>query len=238
LSVTSKGAAPSSTSAPSSISTSPIMCPSVAALVRAPKPNFQSVCGAQPGSVRLCTRSFPSCTTRSPSEACVTSKGAQPPLTCRSAGTHASSSSLNLTSMRWRRPESSDTRRPTPTPSSPNGVLDSGPNTKLTPSAPHRTATPAPPHSLLRMDARKDARNPRIGRRPSMAVKTTEPVCPIAACVSISRLGQPGPCSHGTGACQTTALPRSKALTFSPTKTLPARCADDHESRSLRATPA
>ena len=238
MSVTSKGAAPSSTSAPASISTSPIMCSSVAALVRAPKPNFQSVCGAQPGSVRLCTRSCPSCMTRSPSESCVTSMGAQPPRACRSAGTHASSSSLNLTSMRWRRPESSDTRRPTPTPSSPNGVLDSGPNTKLTPPAPQRPATPASPHSLLRMDARKDARNSRIGRRSSMAVNTTEPVCPIAACVSISRLDQPGSCSHGTGARQTAALPRSTALTFPPTKTLPASGADGHESRSRRATPA
>ena len=44
--------------------------------------------------------------------------------------------------------------------------------------------------------------------------------------------------SHGCGACRTAALPSRTALTFSPTYTPPASCADDHNSRSRRATPA
>ena len=129
--VTSTSTVRSSTSASDSIIISPSMCWSTAALVRAPKPNFQCVSGAHCESVRLWMRTSPSCTMCRPSEVFVTTTCAHPPVfrgapsdssgTVNSgAPTDATSVSLYRTSMRCSRPVSSDTRRPVPTPSSPN----------------------------------------------------------------------------------------------------------------------
>ena len=196
--------------------------------MRAPHPNCHPDMGCQRSIVRLPIRSSSPYRTLKPLELYETTTGTKPPSgDLRVAGTVARTVLLYDTTSRESPPVCIVTRRPDHTSASPNAVSGSGPYRKLVPSAPQCLLMPACPQLPPDMLSENDAMNLLIGRSPSVAETTTEPISPYPASVSRTAPREPS----------TVATPRMVAFPPTPSTVLRFECSAPKVNDNRRDAP-